>query len=73
MPKKQRLPQVQFKDPDLLFAIARARHPGEFDDPKVEKVREKFDKEYTEWGDYGRFEIDPATLQARLLPRKEWR
>ena len=69
-------PQIYFKDPDLLFELAAARHPGDYDDPAVEKARSKFRKEYTEhteYGDYGTFEIDPATLTGRLLPKKEWR
>ena len=71
--RKPRLPQIQFKDPDLLFHIAEERHPGDDDDPAVEKARVKFCKEYTEYGDYGAFEIDPVTLTGRLLPKKEWR
>lgn len=71
--KKLRLPQIQFKDPDLLFHIAGERHPGDPDDQVAEAAREKFRKDYTEYGDYGAFEIDPTTLTGRLLPKKEWR
>lgn len=73
MAKKPTLPQVRFKDPDLLYELAASRHPGGYDDPKVEKARSKFYDQYTEFGDYGCIEIDPATMQGRLLPVKEWR
>ena len=71
--KKPSLPQIYFKDPDLLYELAEVRHPGKYDEPEVEKARTKFYDEYTEFGDYGMVEIDPATLTGRLLPKKEWR
>lgn len=74
MPKKKpTLPQIQFKDPDLLYELAAVRNQGKYDDPKVEAARSKFYDEFTDFGDYGVFEIDPLTLTGRLLPKKEWR
>lgn len=71
--KKPRLSQIQFKDPDLIGEIVCAHCPGDPEDPKVENAREQFSDKYFEWGDYGRVEIDLATLTGRLLPKKEWR
>lgn len=59
--------RIEFKDPDALWDIQVARHPGDEDDPKVSQAREKFRREYTEYGDYGVIEIDPATLKAELV------
>lgn len=69
--------KIQFKNPDAIYEILNARHPlpdNEDDStPRMEKVRDEFLDEYFEYGDYGCLEIDPATMTARLLPRKEWK
>ena len=62
--------RIEFKDPDALWDIQEARYPGDDDDPKVRKAREKFRREYTEFGDYGAIEIDPKTLKATLVKLK---
>lgn len=69
--------QIQFKNPDVIHDIVDARHPYPDDEdditPRMEKEREAFGKEYFEFHDYGRIEIDTETLAVRLLPRKEWK
>jgi hypothetical protein len=37
-----------------------------------EKAREKFCKQYTEYGEYFLIEVDLNTKEGRLLPRSEW-
>lgn len=68
--------QLQFKDPDVIWEIIRAKHPMPEDEddisPRMEKEREMFSDLYFEYGDYGRIEIDTETLNARLVPRHEW-
>ena len=68
---------IQFKDPDAIYEIINAKHPLPDDEdditPRMEKAREDFGREYFEYGDYGRVEIDTDTMAARLLPRKEWK
>lgn len=69
--------KIQFKNPDAIWEIVNAKHPfpDNEDDitPRMEKEREDFSKTYFEYGDYGQIEINPATLECRLLPRKEWK
>lgn len=69
--------QIQFKDPDTIWDIVRAKHPFPDDEddvtPRMEREREEFCDQYFEYGDYGRIEIDISTMAARLLPRTEWR
>ena len=69
--------QIQFKDPDAIWEIVNAKHPLPDDEddvtPRMEKEREDFTEEYFEWGDYGRIEIDPATMECKILPRKDWK
>lgn len=68
--------KLHFKDPDVIYEIINAKHPLPDDEgditPNMEKAREDFSDEFFEYGDYGVIEIDPATMTARLLPRKEW-
>jgi hypothetical protein len=68
--------QIQFKDPDAIYEIVRAKHPFPDDEddvtPRMEKDREAFEEEFFEYGDYGRFEIDTETMACRLVPRSEW-
>lgn len=68
--------QIQFKNPDMIFEIINGKHPLPDDEdditPRMENDREAFSKEYFEFGDYGRFEIDTGTMAARLVPRSEW-
>lgn len=52
--------KIQFKEPDLELPAMN------------EKQREKFNKEYSEFGEYYVFELDMETLTGRLLPRSEW-
>lgn len=77
MSKKEPLFQIQFKDPDLIYEILNAQHPLPEDEdeitPKMEKAREAFSDKYFEYGDYGFLEINPRTLECRLIPRKEYR
>lgn len=67
---------IQFKDPDAIYEIINAKHPLPDDEdditPRMEKAREEFAREYFEYGDYGRVEIDTDTMAARMLPKKEW-
>lgn len=69
--------RIHFKDPDAIFEIMNGKHPLPDDEdyitPKMEKDRDAFCDRYFEYGDYGRIEIDTTTLEARLLPRKEWK
>ena len=73
----KKLIQIQFKSPDDIFDIINMRHPFPDDEgditPNMEKAREDFSKNYFEYGDYGMIEIDPATLECRLLPQKDWK
>jgi hypothetical protein len=69
--------RIQFKDPDIIFEIVRAKHPYPADEddvtPRMERDREAFAEKYFEYGDYGMIEIDTETLTGRVLPRKEWK
>jgi hypothetical protein len=69
--------KIQFKNPDAIWEIVNAKHPypDNEDDvtPRMEKEREDFSETYFEYGDYGAIEINPETLECRLLPRKEWK
>ena len=66
---------IQFKDPDLIYEIARAQvsYPDDEGDitPNMERTREDFMAMYFEYGDYGWIEIDSETLECRLLTRAE--
>jgi hypothetical protein len=68
--------QIQFKDPDAIWEIVNSKHPFPEDEdditPRMAKQREDFSREYFEYGDYGVIEIDPATMECKLLPRREW-
>jgi hypothetical protein len=68
---------IQFKDPGAIYEITNARHPMPEDEdditPRMEKDRAAFDDAHFEDGDYGQIEIDPLTMTARILPRKEWK
>lgn len=69
--------QIQFKDPDAIYEIINAKHPLPDDEdditPRMERERDEFSKLYFQYGDYGCFEVDTETMQARLLPRSEWK
>lgn len=58
---------VKFKDPDLACHLARAQHP------RSDDKRDEFYDKYFEFAEYGRIEIDTKTLEARLLPRADWK
>lgn len=58
---------INFKSPDAIYEIITAKHPRSED--KQDALCEK----YFEYGDYGRIEVDTDTMQARLLPRAEWK
>lgn len=67
---------IKFKDPDAIGELINSRHPlpDEEDEASaaLEGKREDFGGKYFLWGDYGAIEIDPATLECRLMPRAEW-
>jgi hypothetical protein len=69
--------QIQFKNPDAIWEIINAKHPLPDDEddvtPRMEKEREKFSSEFFEYGDYGVIEIDPVTMECKILPRKDWK
>jgi hypothetical protein len=69
--------QIQFKDPDAIWEIINAKHPLPDDEddvtPRMEKEREAFSSEFFEYGDYGVVEIDAATMECKILPRKDWK
>lgn len=58
---------IHFKDPDVADELARGAHP------RSEARRDTFYETYFEHGEYGRIEIDPKTLAARLLPVTSWK
>lgn len=68
---------INFKSPDAIYEIINGKHPLPDDEdditPRMESEREAFSDEYFEYGDYGRIEVDTDTMQARLLPRAEWK
>jgi hypothetical protein len=69
--------QIQFKNPDAIWEIINAKHPLPDDEddvtPRMEKEREEFSSEFFEYGDYGVIEIDPVTMECKILPRKDWK
>ncbi len=69
--------QIQFKNPDAIWEMVNAKHPLPDDEdditPRMEKEREELLDKYFQYGDYGVIEIDPATMECKLLPRKEWK